>query len=260
MHQPLDDGPDDRAILAAAGLLRPAKRVSVLTGAGISAESGVPTFRGAGGLWEGHRVEDVATPQAFEHDPSLVWRFYNMRRGALWNVRPNPGHYALAELEKLRGPEHFTVCTQNIDGLHRAAGSVHVLELHGNLTRVRCTRCPLVETRPNVDLPDLPVCSDCGHLLRPDIVWFNEALPQEIWYEAVERTMECECFLVVGTSAVVYPAAGLVEVARRAGASVIEVNVEASSVSDQVDVLLRGKSGGILPRLVEALGLPEENA
>jgi NAD-dependent deacetylase len=225
----------------------------VLTGAGVSAESGVPTFRGSDGLWEGHRVEDVATPEAFARDPALVWRFYNLRRAKLWTVRPNPGHHALAELERRWGPARFTVCTQNIDGLHRAAGSRHVLELHGNLARVRCTGCDRVEERPGEDLPELPRCAGCDALLRPDIVWFHEMLPQQVWREAAESAGLCDCFLVVGTSAVVYPAAGLVDLARQTGASVVEVNADASAVSSCVDVHLRGKSGEILPRLVQLL-------
>src|ERR1043166_6343323 len=148
--------------------------IVVRTGAGVSAESGLPTFRGAGGLWEGHRVEDVATPEAFARDPALVWRFYNMRRANLWTVRPNPGHHALAVLEQRWGPERFTLCTQNIDGLHRAAATRPVLELHGNLTRVRCTRCPYSAERPGETLDDLPRCVACQALLRPDIVWFHE--------------------------------------------------------------------------------------
>jgi NAD-dependent deacetylase len=253
MHPPIDVEPDEQEIRRAAELLRGAKKVSVLTGAGVSAESGVPTFRGAGGLWEGHRVEEVATPEAFARDPALVWRFYNMRRAALWAVRPNPGHHALAAMEKRWGPENFTVCTQNIDGLHRAAGSTVVLELHGNLVRVRCSSCAYIADRPGEDLGELPPCPKCGRHLRPDIVWFGEMLPDGVWRRACQSAEECECFLVVGTTAVVYPAAGLVDIARAVGARVLEINLEPSAVSSRVDVSLRGKSGQILPRLIEAL-------
>ncbi len=253
MHPPIDPEPDDRDIRRAAELLRVAERVAVLTGAGVSAESGVPTFRGAGGLWEGHRVEDVATPEAFADDPVLVWRFYNMRRNNLLNIRPNPGHFALAEMEKRWGSDRFTLCTQNIDGLHRAAGSQRVLELHGALARVRCVRCNYKAERPGEKLDDLPRCPECNELIRPDIVWFHEMLPHDVWLEAHIAAEECDCFLVVGTTAVVYPAAGLVTIARSRGAKVIEVNVEASAVSDVVDVSLRGKSGQVLPRLLAAL-------
>jgi NAD-dependent deacetylase len=244
----------ETALEQAAKLLRQARAVAVLTGAGVSAESGVPTFRGSGGLWEGHRVEDVATPQAFEADPTLVWRFYNLRRASLRTVQPNPGHHALAALEKRWGSEHFALITQNIDGLHRAAGSKRVLELHGNLGRVRCTGCGIIEDRAGEELPDLPRCSKCNALLRPDVVWFHEMLPQDVWREAAYATIECQCFLVVGTSAIVYPAAGLVQMARGADASVIEVNLEATAASAAADVCLHGPSGQILPQLIQRLG------
>jgi NAD-dependent deacetylase len=253
MHPPIDTDNLEQALDRAADLLRRAERVAVLTGAGVSAESGVATFRGAGGLWEGHRVEDVATPEAFRRDPALVWRFYNLRRASLAAVRPNPGHDALAALERRWGSGRFTLITQNIDGLHRAAGSRHVLELHGNLARVRCSRCPLIEDRAGEALPDLPRCPSCGHLLRPAVVWFHEMLPEDVWQEAAAATAECQCFLVVGTSAVVYPAAGLIDLARGVGAGLIEVNLEATDAASGA-VGLYGPSGVILPRLVQRLG------
>jgi NAD-dependent deacetylase len=253
MHNPIEAHDPDQALERAAALLAGAERVAVLTGAGISAESGVPTFRDAGGLWEGHRVEDVATPEAFRRDPTLVWRFYNLRRAALRTVRPNPGHHALAALEQRLGPERFALATQNIDGLHAAAGSRRVLELHGNLARVRCTGCGVVEDRGTEALADLPRCAQCGELLRPDVVWFHEALPEAVWEEAMVATHRCQCFLVVGTSAVVYPAAGLVDVARAGRARVIEINVRATEVTHKVDVALHGPSGQILPQLLERL-------
>src|SRR5262245_32465939 len=250
MHHPIEE---EGALDRAADLLRQASRVAVLTGAGVSAESGLPTFRGDGGLWEGHRVEDVATPEAFARDPDLVWRFYNMRRAKLWTVRPNPGHVALVDMERRWGSDQFVLSTQNIDGLHRAAGSLRVLELHGNLARVRCTGCDRAESRPGEDLGPLPRCGACGELLRPDIVWFHESLPDGVWAAAALAARECDCFLVAGTSAVVYPAAGLAELAAGQGASVIEVNPEATGLSRRVAVHLRGKSGTVLPRLVEKL-------
>ena len=254
MHHPIDTHDLDRALEEAAGLLRSAERVAVLTGAGVSAESGVATFRGGGGLWEGHRVEEVATPFAFQRDPVLVWRFYNARRANLRTVRPNPGHHALAALEERFGSDRFALATQNVDGLHRSAGSRHVLELHGNLARVRCTGCGRVEDRGGEVLDDLPHCAACGHLLRPDVVWFYEELPQHTWAEAEEAARRCQCFLVVGTSAVVYPAAGLIEVAHRQGARVIEVNLDPTAAGQLADVGLYGPSGQVLPRLVEHLG------
>jgi NAD-dependent deacetylase len=253
VHHPIEDPELEVALRRAAALLRQAQRVAVLTGAGVSAESGVPTFRGAGGLWEGHRVEEVATPEAFERDPELVWRFYNLRRASLRAVAPNPGHHALAALEGRWGSERFALATQNIDGLHRAAGSRNVLELHGNLNRVRCTGCERISDRPGEQLPRLPNCGECGAMLRPDVVWFHEMLPQDVWLKACEATAECQCFLVVGTSAIVYPAAGLVRMAREVGAAVVEVNLEATPASSLADVSLLGKSGDILPRLVALL-------
>jgi NAD-dependent deacetylase len=253
MHHPVDEQDLEKSLEKAAAWICGADHVAVLTGAGVSAESGVPTFRGAGGLWEGHRVEDVATPDAFQRDPALVWRFYNARRTALRAVRPNPGHFALATLEERFGTERFAVITQNIDGLHRAAGSRHVLELHGNLARVKCTGCALREDRGAEPLPELPRCADCGALLRPDIVWFHEMLPEDVWEQALMAAAECQCFLVVGTSAVVYPAAGLIELARRQGARILEVNLERTAASLNADLGLYGPSGQLLPRLVEKM-------
>src|SRR5262245_37924454 len=204
MHHPVDHGEQEAKFLRAAVLLARARRVAVLTGAGVSAESGVATFRGAGGLWEGHRVEEVATPEAFERDPTLVWRFYNMRRANLRTIRPNPGHHALAALEGHFGAG-FTLVTQNIDGLHAAAGSRNVLEVHGNIWRIRCSGCEARLDRAGVDLPDLPRCPACGALMRVDVVWFGENLPEDVWRAACRATAECQAFLVVGTSAVVYP-------------------------------------------------------
>jgi NAD-dependent deacetylase len=254
MHPAVDPGDLEEGLHRAATWLAAADRVAVLTGAGISAESGLATFRGAGGLWEGQRVEDVATPFAFQRDPGLVWRFYNTRRANLRTVRPNPGHHALVALEERLGPGRFTLITQNVDGLHRAAGSRRVLEIHGNLGRVRCTECPLVEDRGGQALDDSPRCPCCGGLLRPDVVWFHEALPEGIWQEAEQAAAGCQCFLVVGTSAIVYPAAGLIDTARAGGARVVEVNLTATAASRLVDVSLYGQSGHILPQLVERLG------
>ena len=251
MHPPVDTDDLDDALRQTARWLAKASRVAVLTGAGVSAESGVPTFRDAGGLWEGHRVEDVATPSAFARNPEVVWRFYNARRAALRTVRPNPGHHALVALEERLGPDRFALITQNVDGLHRAAGSRNVLEIHGSLARVRCTGCGRVEDRPGEALVDLPHCGPCGALLRPDVVWFEEMLPEGVWEKAVTAASSCGCFLVVGTSAVVYPAAGLIGTARARGCRVVEVNLEPTAVSHRVDVGLYGPSGEILPRLVE---------
>src|SRR5215471_17533161 len=183
MHPTVDNGLDE-SLAQAVPVLRRAQYVGVLTGAGVSAESGIATFRGAGGLWEGQPIEDVATPYAFRRDPGLVWRFYNQRRSNLREVKPNPGHHALSRLEARLGGERFALITQNVDGLHRAAGSRHVLELHGSLARVRCTGCDAVEDLPDEALDALPRCRGCGALLRPDVVWFGEMLPERVWEEA----------------------------------------------------------------------------
>jgi NAD-dependent deacetylase len=281
MHHPIDDDLDHR-LERAAQALRRAKRVAVLTGAGVSAESGVPTFRGTDGLWEGHHIADVATPEGFERDPALVWRFYNMRRTNLKTVKPNPGHYALAALEAHYGtgfdaavadlrlrpraqdpadpldPAGFTVITQNIDGLHRAAGSRNVLEVHGNIWRIRCSGCEARLDRAGMDLPGLPRCPACGALMRVDVVWFGENLPEDVWRAACTATSECEAFLVVGTSAVVYPAAGLIRMAQGVGAVVIEVNLEETVASGAGVLSLYGPSGEILPALAQRLGLMKE--
>ncbi len=243
----------EQDLARAVEILRASDSIASLTGAGVSAESGVPTFRGSDGLWEGHHIEDVATPDGFERDPYLVWKFYNARRTKLWTVKPNPGHFALAKMEQRWGADLFTLCTQNIDGLHQAAGSTSVLELHGSIARVRCTVCAYLEDRPNVDLDEMPLCPQCKERLRPDVVWFGEMLPEDVIALAGEKSRSCDCFLVIGTSAVVHPAAGLVDVAQSFGAKVIEVNPDETVATSRVDVSLRGRSGEVLPRLLEAL-------
>jgi NAD-dependent deacetylase len=250
----------ETAIREAAAALAAASRVAVLSGAGVSAESGVPTFRASDGLWEGHRIEDVACPDGFRRDPRLVWQFYNGRRANVARVQHNPGHTALAELEARFG-DGFTLVTQNVDGLHQAAGSRNVLEVHGSLYRTRCTECGAVRDRGLEPLADLPTCDLCAGLVRPDIVWFGETLPGAIWERAVASVETCDVFLVVGTSAVVHPAAGLINLARRpaewpgAGeaATVIEVNLTPTVASEDAHIGLYGPSGQTLPRVVELL-------
>lgn len=228
--------------------LRKAKAVAVLTGAGISAESGVPTFRGDGGLWKQFRAVDLATPEAFSRDPKLVWEFYNWRRELLAPLKPNPGHFALAEIERL--VPKFTLITQNIDGLHRVAGSRNMLELHGNIWWVRCTSCGgLVEDR-RTPLPELPACESCGALLRPHVVWFGEMLDPEVLNGAFEAISSCDLMIVVGTSGTVQPAASMGVQAKRGGATVAEVNLEPTPYSDVYHISLSGKSGEILPQLL----------
>ena len=251
MHPPVDPAAVDPPIERAAALVKAATRIAVLTGAGVSAESGIPTFRDADGLWEGHPVEQVAYPDAFLHDPAMVWRFYNARRENLRRVEPNAGHHALARLEGRLGSDRFTLITQNVDDLHRRAGSRSVVELHGNLSRTRCTGCRRIEDGGLESLGELPKCPHCGALIRPDVVWFTEALPDDAWDVASAAAESCDCFLIVGTSAVVYPAAGLIGTARHGQAKVIEFNKQRTDASHLADVNVFGPSGQSLPAVVD---------
>jgi NAD-dependent deacetylase len=225
-----------------------AKRVTVLTGAGVSAESGVPTFRGEGGLWRHYRAVELATPEGFAKDPELVWEFYNWRREKVGSCSPNPGHFALAEMED-RIP-HFTLITQNIDGLHNKAGSRNIIELHGNMWKVRCTWCGAVTEDLRMDLPKKPTCEACGSLLRPHVVWFGEMLDPMVLKTAYEAVRSCDLMMVIGTSGTVQPAASMGAHAKRNGAWVAEINLEPTPYSDVYDISIQGKSGEILPQLV----------
>ncbi len=229
-------------------LLKNANSIAVLTGAGVSAESGIPTFRGKQGLWKQYRAEDLATPEAFARDPKLVWEWYDWRRGLIAEAKPNAGHYALAELER-RAPK-FTLITQNVDDLHDAAGSRNVLKVHGSIWVTRCTGCGAehVDRRPK--LPEIPPKCACGAVLRPGVVWFGEALPSDVWSAAERAAQHADVFLVAGTSAVVYPAAGLASIARRAGAKVVEINIEETPLSRTMDACLTGSSAELLPQLM----------
>ncbi|HXJ57614.1 MAG TPA: NAD-dependent deacylase [Verrucomicrobiae bacterium] len=231
--------------------LRAGRRVVVLSGAGISAESGVPTFRDAQtGHWARFRPEDLATPEAFRRNPKLVWDWYAARRAQLQRVTPNPGHHALVQMER-RLP-HFLIATQNVDGLHARAGSRQVLELHGNITRTKCfTENLLVDAW--TDGPETPPkCPRCGGWLRPDVVWFNEMLPAAIFEEGQAASARCEVFLSVGTSALVYPAASLPLEALRAGAVLVEINPQPTPLTPHATHFLCGPSGQVLPALVRA--------
>jgi NAD-dependent deacetylase len=231
--------------------LRRATHVTVLTGAGISAESGVPTFRDAQtGLWAKYLPEDLATPEAFRRNPRLVWEWYEWRRQRVRCVEPNAGHLALVELER-RVPR-FTLVTQNVDGLHQRAGSRRIIELHGNITRTKCfEEDALVESwADGGEVP--PRCPRCGGHLRPDVVWFGEELPPGAFEQALEATLNCDVFLSVGTSAVVYPAASLPEEALQRGATVIEVNPDATPLTCRATHALRGPAGQVLPLLVKS--------
>jgi len=231
--------------------LTEATRVAVLTGAGISAASGIPTFRGEqDSLWSRYRPEELATPEAFQRDPELVWRWYDWRRGLIAEASPNAAHLALAELaDRCR----LTLITQNVDGYHQQAGSTGVLEFHGCIWRVRCTGCGREHEDRRVPIPILPLCESCEELLRPAVVWFGEGIDPEIHRGAAEAATSAEVFLVVGTAGAVYPAAGLVQVARQAGARILEFNVERSAISPIVDIFVPGSADATLPRLLDRM-------
>jgi NAD-dependent deacetylase len=228
-----------------AAWIRDAARVVVLTGAGISAESGVPVFRGSRGLWRQHRPEDLATPAAFERQPELVWEWYSWRREQIAQARPNAGHDAIARLQQRRSG--VTLLTQNVDGLHERAGSPSPLELHGNIWSVRCASgCGVTE----VDRWDAPPRSrlrcSCGGWLRPGVVWFGEPLDPTTLQAAADAVEAADVVLVVGTSAMVYPVASLPRLSRR-HARVVEINTDETPLSREVDVALRGAAGEVLP-------------
>jgi NAD-dependent deacetylase len=231
--------------------LRGAKSVVVLTGAGVSAESGVPTFRGQEGLWRNYNPQELATPVAFQRDPVLVWEWYNWRRELIAPLQPNPAHVAIAALEE-RSPD-FVLLTQNIDGLHTLAGSQHVLEIHGNIWRVRCVTEGTVTENREVPLKEIPPYCECGAMLRPHIVWFGESLDPDILSRSFQAIEQCDFLMVVGTSAVVQPSASFPIMARQRGATVLEVNMEPTPISSIVNASLFGKAGELLPRLIEAL-------
>jgi NAD-dependent deacetylase len=239
-------GAPEKAVLA--GRLAAARRVVVLTGAGVSAESGVPTFRGADGLWRQYRAEDLATPGAFRRDPRLVWEWYDWRRQLVARCTPNPAHAAIAWLER-QVPE-FLLVTQNVDGLHRRAGSVRMVELHGNLWRARCVAEGTTQDLLDVPLPQIPPRCACGGLLRPDVVWFGEGLPPAALDQALQAASACDLFLAVGTSAAVQPAASLPLLAKRHKATVIEVNLEPTPLSTLAHEAHHGKAAELLPRLL----------
>jgi NAD-dependent deacetylase len=232
--------------------LATAKNVAVLTGAGVSAESGVPTFRDAQtGLWAKYQAEDLATPRAFQRDPRLVWEWYAWRRQLVARAQPNPGHLALAAMESLF--PQFTLITQNVDGLHHRSGSRRVIELHGNIMRTKCfEEGNIVETWPETgDVP--PKCPQCGGRLRPDVVWFEESLPADAFQAATQAAADCDVFFSIGTSGVVYPAAALPERALNHGATVVEINPEPTAFAQRASYVLADAAGRVLPALVMEL-------
>lgn len=246
---------EDQVIDRLVHLIMSSPYTIAFTGAGVSAESGIPTFRGKGGLWEKYRPEDLATPQAFARDPLKVWRWYAWRMRKTWDARPNPAHIVLARLEE-RGLL-AAVVTQNVDGLHQAAGSRNVIELHGSMRRVRCTRCSyrsLLSSPPRDDeLP--PRCPKCGGLLRPDVVWFGEALPENALSRAFAEARRARLVLVIGTSALVYPAAMVPEITVESGGRLVVVNPEETPLDDRAELVIRGKAGEVFSRLGEKLGI-----
>jgi NAD-dependent deacetylase len=223
------------------------RSVAILTGAGISAESGVPTFRGEGGLWHSYRAEELATPRAFQRDPGLVWEWYDWRRGLMGGCAPNEAHRTLVDMEPRF--DEFTLITQNVDGLHALAGSRNVVELHGNIWGLRCTAgCRPDWTDRTVPLAEIPPhCPSCGALARPDVVWFGESLLADALDKAFDAVQRCQLMLVVGTSAVVNPAASLPLMARQAGAYLVEINPQPTPLSDLVDESIRGPAAIALP-------------
>ncbi|HEX4997091.1 MAG TPA: NAD-dependent deacylase [Terriglobia bacterium] len=233
-----------------------ARRVTALTGAGVSAASGIPTFRGAGGVWSQVKAENLATPEAFDRDPKLVWEWYNWRRGIIAGVAPNAAHDVLARWT--REWPHFTLITQNVDGLHERAGAGRLLRLHGSIWHVRCrNRCPNGRNDWRDDrasLPQLPpACPHCGALVRPAVVWFGESLDPQV-IGAAQAATACDVFLTIGTSSLVYPAAGLTHQSRRQGAFTVEINLEDTPESDLVDIKIQGQAEEVLRELDALMG------
>jgi NAD-dependent deacetylase len=238
-------------VARAAEAIRAASRITVITGAGVSAASGIPTFRGTDGVWKKVRAETLATPEAFENDPRLVWEWYDWRRAMIRSAIPNAAHDVLARWTRQRSG--VTLITQNVDGLHERAGADRLLRLHGSIWHLRCfTGCAAGRTDWHDDtspLPTLPPrCPHCGGLARPAVVWFGESLDPTVVAAATAATA-CDVFLTIGTSSVVYPAAGLVHQAKRRGALTIEINTDTTEASGLVDLAIRGKAEEILPRL-----------
>jgi len=227
--------------------IRKYDKVAVLTGAGISAESGIPTFRGANGLWRRYRPEDLANPFAFERDPKLVWEWYDWRRSIIKSSFPNAAHYILAEMENYY--KNFTLITQNVDGLHKKAGSKNIIELHGNIWKMQCIIEKKVIENYETPLKELPPKCNCKALMRPYVVWFGEELHPGVYETALKAATNCELFIVIGTSAVVQPAASLPVYAKESKALLIEINVEESPLTPLIDVFIKGKAAEVLPQL-----------
>ena len=232
--------------------LKSAKKVTALTGAGVSAESGVPTFRGEEGLWKNYRAEQLATPEAFDRNPKLVWEWYDWRRSLVADVKPNRGHEVLAEMENTFN--EFTLVTQNVDGLHRLAGSTDPVEMHGNIWFTRCLGNGKISENRETPLPEIPPkCKECGVMVRPHIVWFGESLDPAVLQRSFDAAKSSDIFFVIGTSGVVQPAASLAGLAKQNGAIIIEINLERTPISHEADLTLLGPSGEVLPEIFETL-------
>ncbi len=246
----------EEKIEEAGRIIKKCSFLLVITGAGISAESGIPTFRGRDGLWNRYSPSELATPQAFSKNPHLVWEWYEWRRSIIKKAKPNPGHIAITEIEKIK-QENFKLITQNIDGLHKIAGSRRMIEFHGNIWREKCISCEYKQDVSNTwdegkrELP--PQCPKCTSILRPDVVWFGENIPKENIEEAEKALSICDVLLYVGTSALVYPVASFIEYAIETGREVIEINLEKTNLSDRVSISIEGKAGEILPKIVEVI-------
>lgn len=237
--------------------LKTARYIVVFTGAGISAESGIPTFRGDDGLWKKFRPEELANFNAFMRNPDLVWQWYQYRRKIIHETQPNPGHYAIVELEKYY---NVTVVTQNVDNLHGRAGSKKILELHGNIERNFCVDCRTFYYKPYFEFGDeAPKCDKCGGLVRPDVVWFGEMLPAGVFEEAEKLAAKSDICFVIGTSAVVYPAAYIPISAKSGGSFVIEINIEATELTYSAHCSFFGKSGEIMPLILNEVKKMKEN-
>jgi len=232
--------------------LKEAETVLFFTGAGISAESGISTFRGKDGLWNKLKPEELANFDAFLKNPDMVWEWYQYRRKIIRNSRPNPAHKSIAELEKYY--KEIIVVTQNIDNLHRRAGSTEIYELHGNIERNYCIKCGKQYNSPNFGFDDIaPKCSNCGGLIRPDVVWFGETLPQEVFTAAENAASRCDLCFVVGTSAVVYPAAYIPITAKSSGAYLVEINIEPTELTYSVNHSIFAKAGEALPQILKLI-------
>lgn len=243
----------DRIPARLTAALRASAGTLILTGSGVSAESGVPTFRDVRtGLWSRYQPEDLATPEAFERDPDLVWQWYQWRRDTIGRARPNAAHLAIAGLERLMS--QLTLITQNVDGLHQQAGSLRLIELHGNIHRNRCSAEQRIVDVKAKGTTRPPRCPSCGARVRPDVVWFGEPISAHALLTANAAAAACDLFLSVGTSSIVQPAAGLAHLARSAGAVIAEINPHETALSPDADFTLRGPAGSIMPALVAALG------